>query len=202
MPLTSKTSSLAGLLVVAAVLYLARDVLIPLALAILLSFLLAPLVRRLEQWRLGRIPATLIAVVLAFSLIGGVGVVAAKQALSLAAKLPEYRENIQKKIRSVRAPQESRIGKAAEAIKELENEAAPEAAPLPVTETPPSAFAALAEMVGPFVHPVGTAFAVVVFTILLLLNRENMRERLIGLIGARRSAASLHRQPRTRRCPW
>jgi len=184
--LTTRASSLPGLLVAAAVLYLARDVLIPLALAILLSFLLAPVVRRLEQWRLGRVLATLAAVAIAFSAIAGIGWVATQQALSLAAKLPEYRENISKKVRAVRAPQEGTLGKAAEAIKDLESEAAPAAAPLPVTETPPSAFAALAEWVGPFVKPVGTALAVVVFTILMLLNRENMRERLIGLIGARR----------------
>jgi predicted PurR-regulated permease PerM len=184
--LTSRTSSLAGLLVAAAVLYLARDVLIPLALAILLSFLLAPVVRRLEHWRLGRIPSTFIAVVIGFSLIGGVGWIAAGQALSLAAKLPEYRENITEKIRAVRAPQESTIGKAAEAIEELENQAASSSAPLPVTETPASAHEALGQLAQPFVKPVGTALAVVVFTILLLLNRESMRERLIGLIGARR----------------
>ena len=186
MVLSSKTSSAVGLLVAAAILYLARDVLIPLALAILLSFLLAPLVRRLEHWRLGRVPSTVIAVVIGFSIIGGIGLVASRQALSLAAKLPEYRENIREKIHALRAPQNGTIGKAAEAIKELENEAAPgAAAPLPVTETPPSAFAALAEMVGPFVKPIGTALAVVVLTILLLLNRENMRERVIGLIGPR-----------------
>jgi len=185
--LSTSASSLAGLLIAAAVLYLAREVLIPLALAILLSFLLAPVVRRLEHWRLGRVPSTLLAVAVAFALIGGIGYVAARQALSLAAKLPEYRENIQKKIRAVRAPQEGTLGRAAEAIKELESEAAPESpAPLPVTETPPSAFAALAELLGPFVKPVGTALAVVVFTILMLLHRENMRERLIGLIGPRR----------------
>jgi predicted PurR-regulated permease PerM len=185
--LTSKTSSAAGLLVAAAVLYLARHVLIPLALAILLAFLLAPAVRRLEHWRLGRLLATLLAVAIAFTLIAGVGAVAARQALSLAAKLPEYRHNIVAKIRAVREPDQSRLGKAAEAIKELESEAAPAAAaPMPVTETPPSALAALTEMVGPFVQPIGTALAVVVFTILFLLNRENMRERLIGLIGSRR----------------
>jgi predicted PurR-regulated permease PerM len=183
---TSKTSSLAGLLVAAAILYLARDVLIPLALAILASFLLAPLVRQLEHWRLGRIASTFVAVAIGFSLVAGIGWIAAKQAISLAAKLPEYRENIQEKIRAVRAAPEGEIGKAAEAIKELENEAAPEAAPLPVTETPPSAMAALRDLVAPFVQPIGTALAVIVFTILLLLNRESMRERLIGLIGARR----------------
>jgi predicted PurR-regulated permease PerM len=183
---TSKTSSVAGLLIAAAILYLAREVLIPLALAILLSFLLAPLVRRLEGWRLGRVFSTLVAVAIAVSAIAGIGWIASKQALSLAAKLPEYRANISKKIRAVREPQEGSLGKAAEAIKDLESEAAPGAAPLAVTETPPTALAALREMVGPFVHPVGTALAVVVFTILLLLNRENMRERLIGLIGTQR----------------
>ena len=183
---TSKTSSLAGLLIAAAILYLAREVLIPLALAILRSFLLAPLVRRLEGWRLGRVFSTLVAVAIAVSAIAGIGWIATKQALSLTAKLPEYRANISKKIRAVREPQEGSLGKAAEAIKDLESEAAPGAAPLAVTETPPTALAALREMVGPFVHPVGTALAVVVFTILLLLNRENMRERLIGLIGTQR----------------
>ena len=186
MVLSSKTSSAVGLLVAAAILYLARDVLIPLALAILLSFLLAPLVRRLEQWKLGRLASTLIAVVIGFAFIGGIGLIAARQALSLAGKLPEYRENIREKIHALRAPNDGTLGKAAEAIKQLESDAAPGAAtPLPVTETAPSAFAALAEMVGPFVKPIGTALAVVVFTILLLLNRENMRERLIGLIGPR-----------------
>jgi predicted PurR-regulated permease PerM len=182
----SKTSSVAGLLIAAAILYLAREVLIPLALAILLSFLLAPLVRRLEGWRLGRVFSTLVAVAIAVSAIAGIGWIATKQALSLTAKLPEYRANISKKIRAVREPQEGSLGKAAEAIKDLESEAAPGAAPLAVTETPPTALAALREMVGPFVHPVGTALAVIVFTILLLLNRENMRERLIGLIGTQR----------------
>ena len=186
MVLSSKTSSAVGLLVAAAILYLARDVLIPLALAILLSFLLAPLVRRLEHWKLGRLTSTLIAVVIGFAFIGGIGLIAARQALSLAGKLPEYRENIREKIHALRAPHDGTLGKAAEAIKQLESDAAPGAAtPLPVTETAPSAFAALAEMVGPFVKPIGTALAVVVFTILLLLNRENMRERLIGLIGPR-----------------
>jgi predicted PurR-regulated permease PerM len=183
---TSKSFSLFALLIAAAILYLAREVLIPLALAILLSFLLAPVVRRLEHWRLGRIPSTFIAVVIGFSLIGGIGVVASKQALSLAAKLPEYRANISKKIRAVREPQEGSLGKAAEAIKELENEAARGAAPIAVAETPPTALAALREWIDPFVKPVGTALAVVVFTILMLLNRENMRERLIGLIGPQR----------------
>jgi predicted PurR-regulated permease PerM len=161
-------------------------VLIPLALAILLAFLLAPAVRGLERLRLGRLASTLLVVAVGFLAIGAVGWVAANQAVSVAAKLPEYRENVAKKIRALRHAPEGAIGKAAEAIKELESEAAPQAEPLAVTETPASPLAALGEWAAPVVKPVGTAFAVVVFTILLLLHRENMRDRLIGVIGAGR----------------
>ena len=99
-----RTRSLAALLVVAAVLYLAREVLIPLALAILLAFLLAPAVRQLERLKLGRVASTLIVVILGFSLIGAVAWVASSQALALAARVPEYRANILEKLRVVRDP--------------------------------------------------------------------------------------------------
>ena len=168
-----------------AVLYLAKEVLIPLALAILFSFLLAPVVRRLERW-LWRIAATLLVVLLVFSAIGGVGVIAGRQMVSLAAKLPEYRENIIKKIHAVQAPKEGDLAKAADAIKDLQEEAAAEQPPLAVKETPGSPFEAILDFLTPFAKPVGTALAVIVFTILMLLNRENMRERIIGLIGPRR----------------
>jgi predicted PurR-regulated permease PerM len=181
------SGSLPALVLVAAVLYLGREVLIPLALAILLSFLLAPAVRRFERWRLGRLLATLLVVALGFAVIGGVAWVAGSQAISLAAKLPEYRANVSKKIRAIREPQKGDLGKAAEAIKDLEREADPSSPkPMPVVPTPKSSFAQLMDLVEPFAKPVATALAVVVFTILILLNRENMRDRLIALIGSRR----------------
>jgi predicted PurR-regulated permease PerM len=182
----SRTFSLIVLVVVAAILYLARDVLIPLALAILLSFLLAPAVSQLERWRLGRVPATAIVVLLGFSVIGAVGWLAASQSVSLAAKLPEYRENISAKIRALRAPSEGKLGQAAEAIRDLEEEAAPDQPPLAVKETAATPLAALMEWVTPFAKPLGIALAVIIFTILMLLNREDMRDRVIGLIGAGR----------------
>jgi predicted PurR-regulated permease PerM len=182
-----RASSLVALLVVAAVLYFARDVLIPFALAILLSFLLAPAVRRFERWKLGRVLSTLIVVVLGFSVIGAVAWVAGHQAVSLAADLPTYRANISEKIRYLRRPGGGKLSQAAEALKDLEQQADPTPQkPMPVTETPKSPYAQLMEYAAPFVKPVGTALAVIVFTILMLLHRENMRERLIGLIGARR----------------
>jgi predicted PurR-regulated permease PerM len=182
-----RASSIIALLIAAAVLYLAQEVLIPLAMAILFAFLLAPAVRRFEQWKLGRIPSTMIVVLLAFGLLAGVFALAATQAVSLAAKLPEYRENIVEKIRALRAPQkDSTIGKAAEAIKDLEEEAAPERPPVPVKETAATPFEALAEFVAPVAKPLAMTLAVIVFTILMLLNRENMRERVIAVIGGGR----------------
>jgi len=132
-----RASSLIALLVTAGVLYLAKEVLIPLALAILFSFLLAPAVRRLEQWKLGRIPSTLTVALLGFGVIFAVAGVAAMQAVSLGGKLPEYRHNIVEKIHVLRHPnKDSNLGKAAEAIKDIEKEAAPERPPVPVKETP------------------------------------------------------------------
>jgi len=179
-----KRSSIIALLIAAAVLYLAQDVLIPLAVALLLAFLLAPAVRRLEQWRLGRIPSTLIVALLGFGIIFGIAGLAGAQAVSLGGQLPEYRHNIVKKIRALRHPKsDTNIGKAAEAIKDIEKEAAPERPPVPVKESPANAFEATVDYLAPVAKPLAMAIAVIVFTIMMLLNRESMRERVIALIG-------------------
>ena len=179
-----KRSAIIALLVAAAVLYLAKEVLIPVAVAILLSFLLAPAVRRLEQWKLGRVPSTLIVALLGFGAIFGIAGVAGSQAISLGAQLPEYRHNIVQKIRALRHPKhDSNIGKATEAIKDIEKEAAPDRPPIPVKESPANAFEATLDFMGPVAKPLAMLIAVIVFTILILLNRESMRERVIALIG-------------------
>ena len=179
-------ASAIGLLIAAGVLWLARDVLIPFALAILLAFLLAPAARRLERFKLGRVLSTLIVVAFGFSLIGAVGYVAGTQAVSLTAKLPEYRKNITAKIRDLKKPGDGKIAQAQRALKDLEKQADPTPRPPQVTPTPQSTYAQLIEFVTPFAKPLGTALAVIVFTILMLLHRESMREKLIGLIGPRR----------------
>jgi predicted PurR-regulated permease PerM len=182
-----RRSSVIALLIATAILYLAKEVLIPLAVAMLLAFALAPAVRRFERWRFGRVPATLIVVILGFGLIFGIGAVAASQAISLGAKLPEYRQNIVGKIHALRKPRrDTQIGKAAEAIKDLEKEAAPERAPVPVKESAATPVEALGDLLRPIAQPAAMVLAIIVFTILFLLNRENMRERAIALIGAGR----------------
>jgi predicted PurR-regulated permease PerM len=99
---TSRFITLATTILIVAVLYLARDVLIPLALAMLLTFLLAPLVNRLERYRVNRIVAVLGVVTIAFGLLAIVGYVASVQVLDLANRLPEYRGNIDAKVQAIR----------------------------------------------------------------------------------------------------
>ncbi len=176
----------AGLLVAAAILYFAKEVLLPLALAVLIAFLLAPPVQYLERWKLGRVPATLIVALVALTIVASIGTVAGVQAVSLAAKLPEYRHTIVQKIRALRVPKQgTQIGRAAKALKDIEKEAQPEE-PVPVKETPATAFEELAQMAVPLGKPLAMTLAVIVFTILMLLDRESMRDRLIALVGASR----------------
>ncbi len=179
-----KRSSIIALLIAAAVLYLAQEVLIPLAVALLLAFLLVPAVSRLEQWKLGRAPSTLIVALLGFGVIFGIAGVAASQAISLGAQLPEYRHNIAQKIEALRHPRrDSNIGRATAAIKDIEKQAAPERPPVPVKETPANAFEAMIDYLAPVAKPLAMTIAVIVFTVLMLLNRETMRERVIALLG-------------------
>src|SRR3990172_5961651 len=90
-------ASLAGVVVV---LYLAKGVLIPLTLALLLSFLLVPVCDWLERRKLGRIPSVLVTVIVAFTALGTGAWTAALQVMDLAPKIPEYQSNIQTKMQS------------------------------------------------------------------------------------------------------
>ena len=87
--------------VVVAALYLAKGVLVPLTLAVLLSFLLSPVCDWLERRRLGRIPAVLLTAFLGFAVLGIAAWTAVVQMTALAPKMPEYQENLQAKLHSV-----------------------------------------------------------------------------------------------------
>src|SRR5437588_9735955 len=85
---------------------IAQDVFIPIALAMLLTFVLSPVVERVQRWRLPRVAAVLVTVVFAFSVLSGLGWLLATQVTTLADDLPHYKSNITRKIRQVR-----RVGK-------------------------------------------------------------------------------------------
>jgi predicted PurR-regulated permease PerM len=86
---------------VVAFLYFARDVIVPIALAVLLSFLLAPAVRWLRRLHIGRVPAVTFTVLMAFLAMLGFAAVVVQELASLAQQIPAYRSNLETKIRSL-----------------------------------------------------------------------------------------------------
>jgi predicted PurR-regulated permease PerM len=123
---------------VIAVLYFGRPILIPVALALTLNFLLAPAVIYLHRFRIRRVPAVIIVVAIAGSLVGGVGWVVAKQLVRIADELPNYRENLHLKITSLHGPSVSPVGRAIRGVREVGQELYANPAPPPATPAPPA----------------------------------------------------------------
>jgi predicted PurR-regulated permease PerM len=178
-----------GCVLVIVVLYWAQAVLVPIALAVLITFVLTPPVNWLERW-LGRVPAVLAAVTLVFIALGLAGWGLARQMDHLADDLPTYRVNILAKIADVRgAGKGGSVEKLQETIEGIKTElersgAAAGTASTPVVVTSEvgpgvSGFSWL----GPFVSPLGTAGLVIALVIFMLLERRDLRDRLIGLFG-------------------
>ncbi|HEX8521565.1 MAG TPA: AI-2E family transporter [Tepidisphaeraceae bacterium] len=96
-PKKTQFYALASIAIVLALLYFGQEVLIPLALAVLIAFLLAPVVTALERLRLGRVTSTLLVVVAALALMGGFGWIVEQRFVEIVNKLPDYRHSIQTK---------------------------------------------------------------------------------------------------------
>lgn len=120
---TSALFTLAAIVVAVAALHFAKEILLPLALAILISFLLTPLADRLERLRLGRIPSVIAVVGAAFLVLGGLGWIVTSQLIDLSAKLPDYRENVVRKIREG-MPKSSVFNRMTETYEEMKEELA------------------------------------------------------------------------------
>src|ERR1700730_15911925 len=111
-----------GLLIGIAVLYIGREVLIPIALALLLSLLLVPPMVRLQRLGLGKTFAALFVVALSFSALVATGWAGFGQAYNLAPELPEYRQNISTKLRTLNPRSLSRLGKTKQMLGEVTGE--------------------------------------------------------------------------------
>jgi predicted PurR-regulated permease PerM len=197
---------LAALIV--ATLYFGRDVFVPVALSILLSFVLAPLVSALQDFRVPRAISVIGVVLLAFSIIFVIGGVVATQMTQLAGELPRYESNMRAKIQSLRgtAAANNTLERAADVLQDLSKElnkpkepssartAAPAANSLPgqdarpipveVRQPPPTALESIAALISPLLHPLMTSGIVIIFVIFTLLQREDLRNRLIKLAGS------------------
>lgn len=180
---------LAGCVLVVVVLYWAQAVLVPIALAVLLTFVLTPPVSWLERW-LGRVPAVLAAVTLVFIVLGLAGWGLARQMDHLADDLPTYRVNILAKIADVRgAGKGGSVEKLQETIEGIKTDLGQSSAPTGTSSRPVVVTSELVtgfpgfSWLGPIVGPVGTAGLVLAMVIFMLLERRDLRDRLIGLFG-------------------
>ncbi len=179
----------AGCTLVVGVLYAAQAVLVPFALAVLIAFVLAPPVTWLERW-LGRVPAVLAAVTLVFVLLGLAGWGLASQVTGLAEDLPRYRVNILAKIADVRGAGKGgsveQLQKTIDDIKKnLDGAEGPARTGSGSVILSPERVTAYSSFMwlGPIVGPLTTAGLVLVMVIFMLLERRDLRDRLIRLFG-------------------
>ena len=211
-PLGVLTLLAVGLVV--AFLYFAHEVIVPIALAVLLSFLLAPAVRWLRRWHLGRVTAVALTVLIACLVMLGFAAIVVQEISSLAQQLPEYRLNLEAKIRSLPAaiPGGGALRRATSMVQELGRELRQSASQRPgstpdrstagastVEQTKPvpveiqrpelEPLQVVQSIVGPLLQPLAMIGLVIVFVIMILLEREDLRDRVLRLAGRR----DLHR---------
>ncbi len=194
-------------------LYFGQAVLVPLALAVILSFVLAPAVRLLRRAGLSNTPAALVVVVVAFSIIFGIGALITQQVGNLVEELPRYQLTLTDKaklLRNVAVGNGGAIERASETLKDIQKELEKpdtKAAPLvPITVSPlnngvlgrsnsapvavevhtpqSTALDKLQSIIGIVLAPLATTGLVVLFVMFLLLRREDVRDRAIRLLGS------------------
>jgi len=208
MALLSAVATAILAVIIISMLYFGRDIFVPVALAILLSFVLAPLVGILQRIHVPRGLAVVSVVILAFTLIFAMGSLLATQLTQLAGDLPRYQSTISEKIQSFRDTKAGRgtLERASDMLKDLSKELdkpkdAPSArdsgsvggfkTPAPLTPVPvevrqpdPGALESLRTLISPLVHPLATTGIIIIFVIFILLQREDLRNRLIRLAGS------------------
>jgi predicted PurR-regulated permease PerM len=209
--LLEKVATLITLALVVTALYVGRAVFIPIAIAILLSFVLAPLVRALRRWRVPRVPSVGLVVLLAVAILGGLGTIVAQQFADLTKELPNYETTITRKITSLKqlVGGGGSLERAATALRNIggqitepapggakpaEGSPGPQSAlsqkktpPVPVEVLPqsdPFSLERLQTVAGTILEPLATAGIILVFVIFILFQREDLRDRFIRLAGS------------------
>ena len=178
--------------------YFGEPILMPIALAVLLAFALAPLVARLRAFGLGRAPSVLVTAVLALFVIGALGTYIATEFAVLVHDLPRYERNIAGKINSLRSDAEgnSLFATASAVLQRLDNDlTAAEKSPAKVTTSQPkpllvevtsqqdSPLHIVQTVVGPLLDPLATIFIVFIFVLFILFQKDDLRDRFIRLAG-------------------
>ena len=203
MALLSAMATAVLAVIIVTMLYFGREIIIPIAMAILLSFVLAPLVEILQRIRVPRGLAVVSVVIFAFAVIFATGSLLASQLTQLAGDLPRYQSTITEKIQSFRETTAGRgtLERASGMLKDLSKELdkpkdAPSAlspslstrtstpVPVEVRQPDPGALESLRSLISPLLHPLATTGIIIIFVIFILLQREDLRNRLIRLAGS------------------
>lgn len=200
LPGSATLTTLAAVVLTVGCLYLGQAFLIPVALAVLLTYLLSPLVGLLERWRLPSTAAVLTVVTLAFLSLGGLAWVLALQMATLGAEVPKYRDNIRQKIADFRLlgrgtglerVQETVESAASEAEHDVERAKPPavrQEKPTPVVIRDERGLWDLQAAVGAWMEPLGRGGLVIILVPFMLLGRQELRNRVVRLFGFGRLA--------------
>ena len=202
---TVLTNMAVAALIIAAI-YFGREIFVPVALAVLLSFVLAPFVMLLRSWRIPRTASVLVVVFIGFSIIFSLGGLMVSHATRLAAKLPGYQQTLSDKIESLRGLMggSGTLEQASTVLKELKTELQhqdaagrpadngltrqpsdkPVPIPVEVRQPDPGALSTLGAIIQPLISPLTTTGIVVIFVVFILLQREDLRNRLVRLAGS------------------
>ena len=203
-PGLSSLLALAVAVVVVAALYFARDVLIPITVAVLLSFVLAPLANLLRRIRLPHVAAVLLSVLIALGIILAIAGVIGVQVAGIATDVPRYTATIQRKVETVRNMTVGRLtaltdrldkqfgrtpeaGKAADSTPSASGAQRAQLVQIEPAGIPPVELART--VLAPILDPVENILIVLIVAVFILMQREDLRDRLIRLFGS----SDLHR---------
>src|SRR5262245_38882067 len=183
---SSRLLVLIGVIVVVAALYFAKAVLVLFAIAFLLAFLLAPLVHKIQRLGLPRIASVVIVMAFALSITVGVGWIVVNQFNDLVKELPQYRENLREKFSVLRETLGNPLSRAKKTVAEITSKPETAAASSPavkVVDPGPTELEAIAKPVAEILDVVGIIGIVILLTAVMLIQKEDMRDRLIRLAG-------------------
>jgi predicted PurR-regulated permease PerM len=173
-------------LAIIVVMSVAAEVIKPLALAILLAFILTPLVEWFEKRGLPRIPSVVLVLILVFAAVGGLGYVVGGQFASLADQLPTYQANVQKKLTTLRPPDNSALDRVTHAVSNLEKSLRPAevdyATPVRVVSEN-ATIAQLQSLLGPFHVTLAFGGVVLLLLVFLLFESNDISDRIVQMVG-------------------
>lgn len=186
---------LASIAVIVAALYLAKGVLVPITLAVFVSFLLSPACDWLERHWLGRVPAVVVTALVGFTALGGATWMAVVQVSDLAPRMPEYETNLKAKLQSANAYISATLGRVtrttqgmSENLSPVELTQAPQGTKewpysVRIVSTPASPLQVFGSMFGTVLQVLGSVGVVIILVVFFLIRRDDLRDRFILLVG-------------------